>query len=198
MQQAVTITIPRATPAEIQRGVQAAMAEFEKAGIQPLTAAIGLSKREAWDMSDCNEEFDISEGELAAAEVWILADRAARDAACSTWEPNRAKPSRADLSLVTDPETQLADRETAAAMIRAYVKAIDGTPRGHLDTRVFVLAGKLAGDIEDRFHARDLVAAITVPYTDLQLARVPAEIEALRRRVLAAIDELEQAGAQSH
>ncbi|BCH23525.1 hypothetical protein [Mesorhizobium sp. L-8-3] len=195
MQQAVTITIPRATPAEIQRGVQAAMAEFERAGIQPLAAAIGLSKREAWDLSGFNDEFEITKSELAAAKVWDRADHAARDAACSAWPDDRTKPSHADLALVTDPETQLADRDTALSMIRARINAVDGTP-GQLDTRVFVLAARLAGNVEDRLRARDLVDAVAMAYTDLRCAgRVSGmSIEIARKRALGAVDELERAG----
>ncbi|WP_353646228.1 hypothetical protein [Mesorhizobium sp. WSM2239] len=45
------ISIPKATPDELQRGLDAAIAVFRRAGVDPQDAADGVSIREGWDIA---------------------------------------------------------------------------------------------------------------------------------------------------
>ena len=95
------ISIPKATNEELRRGLAAAEAVFAKAKVPPEMAARGWAQREAWDISGFQDTIDPAS--MAAAAVWDDADLAALDAACADWDPNRKRPNRANLALITDP-----------------------------------------------------------------------------------------------
>ncbi|MDQ6436623.1 hypothetical protein RB623_21450 [Mesorhizobium sp. LHD-90] len=75
----IKISIPTATPDELRRGVEAAMAVFRQARIEPLVAAKGRFAREAWDMSGFDDEV-ITADQYEAASVWDKAETAAVEA----------------------------------------------------------------------------------------------------------------------
>ncbi|MCT2580963.1 hypothetical protein P3C33_27910 [Mesorhizobium sp. P16.1] len=189
------ISIPKATPDELQRGLDAAIAVFRRADVDPQDAADGVSIREGWDIAGFSEQFDISDQEMEAAAIWDAADTAAVDAACAGWdETGRQRPESAHLQLITSPATQLVDRDTALAMLRSRVRdAAD--QREFLDSAVADLAWVVAADFEDRWRARELVNALTVAFTALELSGFsPGEpTEPKRQGVLTAIDALERA-----
>jgi hypothetical protein len=90
-----------------------------------------------------------------------------------------------------DPATQLADRPTALAMLRALTAAQDGNGE-FMNSQIGILADRLAVDVDN---PRDLIAAVTVAFTRLELAGFhPDEpIEPKRQAVYDAIDALEAA-----
>lgn len=95
----ITITIAGATPEEIARGLTAAQAVFDRAGVTPLRAAEARFNLEGWDIAG----FDgaISQDDLDLAGLWDEADQAALGACCAGWDEAR-KPETAQLELV-DP-----------------------------------------------------------------------------------------------
>lgn len=189
------ISIPKATPDELQRGLDAAIAVFRRAGVDPQDAADGVSIREGWDIAGFSEQFDISDQEMEAAAIWDAADTAAVDAACAGWdEEGRQHPESAHLQLITSPATQLVDRDTALVMLRSRVRDA-AVQREFLDSAVADLAWVVAADFEDQWRARELVNAVTIAFTALELSGFsPGEpIEPKRQAVLTAIDALGQA-----
>jgi hypothetical protein len=189
------ISIPKATPDELQRGLDAAFAVFRHAGVDPQDAADGVSIRESLDIAGFSDQFDISDQEMEAAAIWDAADTAAVDAACAGWdEKGRQRPESAHLQLITSPATQLVDRDTALVMLRSRVRdAAD--QREFLDSAVADLAWVVAADFEDQGRARELVNAVAIAFTALELSGFSPEepIEPKRQAVLTAIDALERA-----
>ncbi|RWG40279.1 MAG: hypothetical protein EOQ63_29555 [Mesorhizobium sp.] len=189
------ISIPRATPDELQSGLDAAIAVFRRAGVDPQDAADGVSIREGWDIAGFSEQFDISDQEMEAAAIWDAADTAAVYAACAGWnEKGKQRPESAHLQLITSPATQLVDRDSALVMLRSRVRdAAD--QHEFLDSAVADLAWVVAADFEDQWRARELVNAVTIAFTALELSGFsPGEpIEPKRQAVLTAIAALEQA-----
>jgi hypothetical protein len=162
------LTVRGASAEEKQRGVEAAKAVIEREGITAKEAAYGVFALEGWDDMGFPEDREPSEAEYAAADVWYKAEEAALEACCANW-PDR-KP-HTGLELRTDPETQLADRDTALAKLRAIIKAEDG--RGeHRDDRVFLLGRCVVAEMEDENLAQELVNELTIAYTPLSLAGV--------------------------
>ena len=62
--------------------------------------------------------------------------------------------------LVTDPETQLADRPTALRMLRARAMAEDGKAKS-LDNKMANLGWVVAENLEDQWLAQELVDGLT-------------------------------------
>ncbi|RUU58311.1 hypothetical protein EOC99_24210 [Mesorhizobium sp. M7A.T.Ca.TU.009.01.1.1] len=183
------LTVPGASPEEIARGIAAANEVLDRAGISALEAADGMFAIEGWDDASFADESLPTGEENEAASAWIEASRAALDACCADW-PAEKRPVAADLQLV-DSATQLADRPTALAMLRALTAAQDGNGE-FMNSQIGILADRLAVDLEN---PRDLIAAVTVAFTRLELAGFhPAEpIEPKRQAVYDAINALEAA-----
>jgi len=181
----VKLSIPTATPEEVARGLQAALDVFERAGIDPHTAASGNFEREGWD--DSGFQGRISNADLKSAQIWDAAEEAARDAACADWPADRSKEIR--LQIVTDPEAQLADRDTALKMLRRMVDY------GVRQCRDGVLAQIVVEQVPDRDKARRLVNDTTAAFHRLETAgRSRMEpIEPKRQAVTDAINALEAA-----
>ncbi|RWI62913.1 hypothetical protein [Mesorhizobium sp.] len=181
-----------ASAEEKKRGVEAAKAVIDRAGITAEEAAGGFFAMEAWDDMGFPEDEEPSEAEYAAADVWGEAHTAALEACCADW-PSDKKPVAVELELLMYPEEQLADRDTGLARLRAIVEAKDG--HSEASNKVFMLARRVAEDLEN---ARDLVADVTVAYTRLEHSCFdPREpVEPKRKAVLDAIDALEKATAK--
>ena len=98
------------------------------------------------------------------------------------------------MELLTDPETQLADRVTALAKLRGYAEAEDGKSE-YMNDDDSILAWRVADELDDVVVARDLVAAVTTAFTTLQLIGFhPDEpVEPKRQAVYDAINALEAA-----
>ncbi|MER9332892.1 hypothetical protein NKJ06_02565 [Mesorhizobium sp. M0293] len=184
------LTVPGASPEEIARGIAAAQAVLDRAGITAIEAAEGLFALEGWDDASFPDEGEPTEEEDEAASAWMEASRAALDACCADW-PAEKRPVAADLQLLVDPATQLADRPSALAMLRALTAAQDGNGE-FMNSQIGILADRLAVDLDN---PRDLIAAVTVAFTRLELAGFhPDEpIEPKRQAVYDAIDALEAA-----
>ena len=86
------ITVEGATKEEVRRGLNAALAVFDKANMHPLTAAEGRFALEGWDIQGFPED-GFSDEESAAASVWMEAEQAAIDACCANWPGDRERPS---------------------------------------------------------------------------------------------------------
>ncbi|RWN30826.1 MAG: hypothetical protein EOR97_16475 [Mesorhizobium sp.] len=183
------LTVPGASPEEIARGIAAANEVLDRAGISALEAADGMFAIEGWDDASFADESLPTGEENEAASAWIEASRAALDACCADW-PAEKRPLAADLQLV-DSATQLADRPTALAMLRALTAAQDGNGE-FMNSQIGILADRLAVDLDN---PRDLIAAATVAFTRLELAGFhPAEpIEPKRQAAYDAINALEAA-----
>ncbi|MBZ9735718.1 MULTISPECIES: hypothetical protein [unclassified Mesorhizobium] len=92
------------------------------------------------------------------------------------------------MQLLHDPETQLVDRVTALAKLRAIIKAENSNNEFH-DMRIGELACTATDDMADSELARELVMAVTVAYTPLACAQFAPDEPILPKRqaVLAAI-----------
>ncbi|TPL21008.1 hypothetical protein FJ945_19905 [Mesorhizobium sp. B2-4-9] len=186
----LVLTVPGASPEEISRGIAAAEAALERAGFTAEEAAQGAFALEGWDINGFPEDgLDRRAG--AGAQAWGQAHTAALEACCAGW-PEERKPLNVDLELLIDPETQLVDRITALAMLRADLE------RGGKDTlsgRDSILAWRIAAEVKDRFKMRDLIGDLTVAFTTLSLSHFhPDEpVEPKRQAVCDAINALEAA-----
>ncbi|CDX45335.1 hypothetical protein MPLSOD_90079 [Mesorhizobium sp. SOD10] len=184
-----------ATREEKQRGIAAATAVLDRAGMTADDAASGSFAVERWDDMGFPPDQEPSEDEYAAAEVWWAASNAAIDACCEGW-PEEKRSQVSGLQLLHDPETELADRATALARMREIIQAEYG--QGEFwDNRVFFLALAATAEVPDTSKAQQLVSAVTVAHTSLSLARFyPDEpIEPKRQAVLDAIEALEAGSA---
>jgi hypothetical protein len=184
-----------ATPEEKRRGIAAAKEVLERAGMAAEKAAEGSFAVEGWDDKGFPPDQEPLEDEYAAAEVWWAACNAAIKACCEGWSDESRRQVHG-LQLLTDPETQLVDRVTALAQLRAIIKAEDGKNEFH-DMRIGELACTATNDMADGSLARELVMAVTVAYTPLACAQfTPDEpVEPKRQAVLDAIDALEAGSA---
>ncbi|MGX8010105.1 hypothetical protein ACVDG8_014630 [Mesorhizobium sp. ORM8.1] len=184
-----------ANPEEKQRGIDAARAVLERIGMIAEDAACGSFAVERWDDMGFPPDQEPSEDEYVAAEAWWEASNAAIKACCEGW-PDEKRRQVHGLQLLSDPETQLVDRVTALAQLRAIIKAEDGKNEFH-DMRIGELACTATDAMADGDLARNLVMAVTVAYTPLACAQfTPDEpIEPKRQAVLDAIDALEAGSA---
>lgn len=187
-----------ATPEEKQRGLAAARAVIERSGLTAEEAAEGSFAVEGWDDMGFPPDQEPSEDEYAAADIWWAASNAAIKACCEGW-PDEKRSQVHGLQLLHDPETQLVDRLTALARLRAIIQAEDGKNEFY-DERIAMLARAATDDMVDGSLARELVTAVTVAYTPLACAQfTPDEpIEPKRQAVLEAIDALEAGSAPRH
>lgn len=184
-----------ATPEEKARGIAAATAVLDQAGMTAEDAAEGSFAVVGWDEMGFPPDQEPSEEEYTAADVWWDASNAAIEACCNGW-PDEKRYGVEGIQLVTHPETLLCDRVTALAMLRAIITAEDGKNEYH-DSRIGELASAATADMPDWEKARNLVMAVTVAYTPLACAQfTPDEpIEPKRQAVLDAIDALEAGSA---
>jgi hypothetical protein len=195
--QPIKISIPRATPEELQRGIQAAMQVFRDAGVQPAAAAEGRFRREAWDIGGFRNR-DITNAHLVAAAIWDQADTAALDAACADWDEDR-KPQSADLEIVFDPEAQLADRPTAVDALRQIAKTDPRKWSKDEDRRVGIYAGIIAGQIENPFRVRDLVDPVTIAFHSATSAQYRRQsLDAPRQHLRNMVEILIEASEARH
>jgi hypothetical protein len=98
----IRISVPGATPEEIERGMAAAKAAFAKAGITPEQAADARFAVEGWDIRGFPDDEHPDDDEIQFCSVWDEADQAAAEAVCRDWPATRRVQS-ADLEL-DDPE----------------------------------------------------------------------------------------------
>ncbi|TPN53141.1 hypothetical protein [Mesorhizobium sp. B1-1-7] len=180
-----------AAPEEKQRGLEAARAVLERIGITAEEAAESSFAVEGWDDAGFPPDQEPPEEVYVAAEAWWAASNAAIEACCEGW-PDEKRHGVDGLQLLHDPETQLADRATALARIRAIVVEEDGQREFH-DDRPFLLALAATAEMADGSKAGELVDAVSIAYSSLALAGFePNEpIEPKRQAVLDAIDALE-------
>lgn len=180
-----------ATPSEKQRGLEAAKAVLARAGMAAEEAADGAFAVEGWDDMGFPADKEPSEAEYAAADVWYAANNAALEACCAGWSDEKRIQAHG-LELLTDPEEQLADRDTALERLRAIVRAKRGHRRN--SEKVFLLACRVAEELEN---AQRIVGDVTVAYTQLEFAPFHRDepVEPKRQAVLDAIDALEKAPA---
>ncbi|TPI58651.1 hypothetical protein FJ417_18690 [Mesorhizobium sp. B3-1-7] len=184
-----------ATTEEKQRGIEAARAVLDHAGITAEEAADGASAVERWDDMGFPPDQEPSEEEYVAAQAWWAASKAAMEACCVGW-PDEKKHHVDGLQLLHDPDIQLTDRASALARMRTIVRAEDG--KGEFtDNRVFFLALAATAEMPNSSKAQQLVSAVTVAYSSLSLAGfTPDEpIEPKRQAVLDAVDALEAGSA---
>jgi hypothetical protein len=158
------IAVPLATPAELERGLTAALDVFIATGVTPLEAAVAVHARAGWEVSGYTNDFQISDSELAAAEVWDDAEGAAFEAVCDGWTvDDREKPKCISLQLLTR-ETQLADRRAALAGLKSIAQSGNGSVVDIAD-----FAWILAEELGDQFLARQLVDEVTISFTRMTL-----------------------------
>ncbi|WP_217568793.1 hypothetical protein [Mesorhizobium sp. GbtcB19] len=184
-----------ATAEEKQRGIAAATAVLDRAGVTAEDAASGSFAVERWDDMGFPPDQEPSEDKYAAAEIWWAASNAAINACCEGWSDEK-RSQVSGLQLLHDPETELADRATALARMREIIQAEDGQGEFR-DNRVFFLALAATAEVPDSSKAQELVSAVTVAYTSLSLAGFHPNdpIEPKRQAVLDAIDALEAGSA---
>lgn len=104
-------SVKGATQEENERGLAAAKAVFEATGIDPLTAAEGMFAVEGWDVSGFPAN-GLNDKDAKAASVWLDAEEAAFEAACSGWPEERRSAARGSLELLLpDHEERAAERE---------------------------------------------------------------------------------------
>lgn len=115
------VRLKGATPEEIQRAGEAAMAVFAKAGVTPLDAAEASFAREGWDLSGFDPDYeDYSAEQAEIAHLWDEAASAAARAGCVDW-PAGAEPDRAELEIIGFPEDDEDDSEEDEAELRAMI-----------------------------------------------------------------------------
>ncbi len=105
----LSMNVEGASATEIDRGLRAARAVFDQAGVTPYRAAMARFNVEAED-----EGFfaAASSADYALFHLWDAADVAALDACCTGWDSDR-KPDTANLELVYDDELALAPLRNA-------------------------------------------------------------------------------------
>ncbi|TPJ52696.1 hypothetical protein [Mesorhizobium sp. B2-6-4] len=186
----LVLSVPGASPEEISRGLAAAEEALERAGFTAEEAAFGAFTVEGWDINGPPEDGPDHPASRAAS-AWGQAHAAALEACCEGW-PESRMPTSVGLELLTDPETQLADRSTALAMLREHLEQ-DG--KDTLNGDDTILAWRVAAEVVDQLSMRELICDLSVAFTALALAhRRPDEpIEPKRRAVRDAINALEAA-----
>ncbi|TPK38725.1 hypothetical protein [Mesorhizobium sp. B2-5-3] len=186
----LVLSVPGASPEEISRGLAAAEEALELAGFTAEEAAYGAFVVEGWDINGPPEDGPDHSASRAAS-AWGQAHAAALEACCKSW-PESRMPISVGLELLTDPETQLADRSTALAMLREHLEQ-DG--KDTLNGEDVVLAWRVAAEVVDQFSMRDLIGDLSMAFTALSHSHLrPDEpIEPKRRAVRDAINALEAA-----
>ena len=185
--QPIKISVPRATPEELQRVVEAAMTVFRTANVHPMTAATGLFRLEA---IDTGADVEISDDEAAAAMIWGEADAAALETACAGWE-GRRKPQSANMEIIVYPHAQLADRQKAMVELRKTAKIHPGKWSKDEDRRVGIYARIIADQVEDPFAARNLVDPVTIAFHRLTSTRYQRHpLEAPRQHLCDVVEGL--------
>lgn len=114
----IRIAVEGASDDEIRRGLAAAQAVFDRAGVTAAEAAKARFITEAWD--DYGFPDPQPEAELEICDVWDDADEAALNACCAGWPEDR-KPSSAELGLLKVPPEVRVDVE------RRWIEWMDGT-----------------------------------------------------------------------
>lgn len=112
-----------ATPEELQRAGEAAMAVFARYEVTPLEAAEAEFAREGYDESGFDPDYEgYTQEQAAIAHVWGEAARAAAVACCADWPPE-AKPERARMEVVgfAEDDDEPDDDDEMRAMFRAYL-----------------------------------------------------------------------------
>ncbi|MCV3243472.1 hypothetical protein [Mesorhizobium sp. ZC-5] len=118
----IRITVPGASAAEIARGLAAARAVFDKAGISAERAAEARFAVEGWDDAGFPDDETYPDDEdFEFLHVWDEADEAAAAACCRDW-PEEKRSQSADLELV-DPEAD-ARREKIMAASEAFARGL--------------------------------------------------------------------------
>ncbi len=92
----LALNVEDASLDDLARGVAAAQAVFDEAGVTPAQAARGLFTRDGWDDQGFPEEAQPTDAEMLAAAVWEEAEFAATAACCAGWP---TVPSSAGLEL---------------------------------------------------------------------------------------------------
>ena len=118
----IRISVPGASSEEIERGLAAARAVFEEAGISAERAAEASFAIEGWDEAGFPDDDSYPDDEdFAFAHVWGEADEAAAAACCQDW-PEEKRVRTADLEL-DDPEAD-ARRAKMMAEMEAYSRGL--------------------------------------------------------------------------
>ncbi len=117
----IRITVPAATADEIARGLAAAQAVFDKAGITAERAADARFALEGWDDAGFPDESYPDDEDFDFLHVWDEADEAAAAACCREW-PEEKRPQSADLELV-DPQAG-ARRKKMMAASEAFARGL--------------------------------------------------------------------------
>lgn len=91
------LTIEGATEDEMKKGIDAAKAVFDKAGVHPAIAADGWWAMQEWD--EGGFAYPLSEEDHRNGDIWLEAEKAAVNACCDGWEANH-KPYLGALELV--------------------------------------------------------------------------------------------------
>jgi hypothetical protein len=99
----ITISVQGADQNQIAKGIAAAMAVFDRAGVTPERAADARFAIEGWD--DGGFTGPISDDDLTLCGLWEEAEEAALSACCEGWE---RKPRSASLELA-DPRRRPPD-----------------------------------------------------------------------------------------
>jgi hypothetical protein len=92
----LTLDVEGTSNEELMRGLRAAIALFDKAGVSAVEAAHAAFKREGWDVAGFDPSAKPSAEEMKAAALWDNAEEAAIEACCAGWP---ALPVGATLSL---------------------------------------------------------------------------------------------------
>ena len=116
----IRLNVDGASTKEIERGLAAAWAVFNKAGITPEQAADAVFSVEGWDDAGFPDDDSPSDFDFKYCNVWREADEAAAAAVCRDWPVTRRVLS-ADLEL-DDPEAD-ARREHLFAEMEAIRSA---------------------------------------------------------------------------
>ncbi|WP_210346938.1 hypothetical protein [Aminobacter sp. SR38] len=96
------LRIKGVSPEDKQRGIAAAQAVIDAAGITALRACSGMFALECWDDGGFVGELNDEDWEAAAA--WLDAESAAIDACCIGW-PEDKKPGVSSLEYYADGES---------------------------------------------------------------------------------------------
>ncbi|MBX3536411.1 MAG: hypothetical protein KF735_02135 [Chelatococcus sp.] len=94
----LTMDVPGATKEEVRRGLHAAAAVFRKHNVSPLDSLDGFFALEGW--SESGGLIPYSEEDDRAIDVWHEADKAAIDAICANWPPDRERPESSGMDVV--------------------------------------------------------------------------------------------------
>lgn len=85
----IKLTVPAATPAQLQAGLAAAHAFLQVRGITPEAAFAAHAELETWDDQGIDESSMPPEGPTAVLEIW---DQALGVAIAAAWEGSNGEP----------------------------------------------------------------------------------------------------------